>query len=335
MDAALYDPEDGFYAEPPVGVEGHFLTSPHVSPAFGALVARQLGEAWDLLGQPDPFHVVEWAAGDGTLARQVLSAFEAHPPLARTVRYVGVERTPGAIRALRAARLEATSPDDGPSGVTGVVLANELLDNLPFRLARKQEEGVVELLVGLDGNEHLTFVAVPADDSLAGRAGAVDAGATVAISDEPERWLQRAAGDLQRGYVLIFDYGGEGPRTPQTYRGHQAGQDLLLHPGSADITAGVDLTALATFGERLGLRVWGPVSQRDALLALGFGERAEADRVATAEAVDEGRHLEAARRWAERSRESLLIDPGGLGSLQVMAFGIGVDAPLAAVRGDA
>jgi len=332
MDAALYDPDDGFYARPPVGAEGHFVTSPHVSPAFGAFVARQLGEAWDLLGQPEAFHVVEWAAGDGTLARQVLSAFEGHPPLARATRYIAVERTRGQRDALAAAGLDVVAPQDAPTGITGVVLANELLDNLPFRLARREEASVVELLVGLDENADLTFVAIPADDAVAGRASTLEAGATAAISDEPERWLQTASGALSRGYVLIIDYGGDGPRPPQTYRGHQAGQDLLRDPGSADITAGVDLSAVAAFASRLGLRVWGPVSQRSALLALGFGGRAEADRVATARARDEGRHLDAARRWAERSRESLLIDPGGLGALQVMAFGVNVNAPLAALK---
>ena len=62
---ALYDPELGFYARPPVGEGRDFVTSPHVSPAFGVLVARQVEEFWTLLGKPEPFWVVEVGAGTG------------------------------------------------------------------------------------------------------------------------------------------------------------------------------------------------------------------------------------------------------------------------------
>ena len=332
MDAALYDPDEGFYARPPVGTEGHFVTSPHVSEVFGALVARQLGEAWDLLGEPDPFHVVEFAAGDGTLARQVLGAARGAPAFSEAIRYVAVERTPGARHALAEAGLEAVESDRLPSGLTGVVLANELLDNLPFRLVRRSDDALEELRVGIDRAGELVFVAVAADDELRELATGLEPGGRAAVGREPLRWLETAAGVLDRGWIVVFDYGGDGPRAPQTYRSHQSGDDLLRDPGSADITAGVDLRALAAHARELGLATWGPVSQREALLALGFGERAEVQRRATAEDRDAGRHLDAARRWARRSQESLLIEPSGLGGLQVMVFGVNEDRELAATR---
>src|SRR5207249_10551391 len=65
MEAALYDPADGYFSRLPVGEGGDFVTSPHVSPAFGLLIARQLAEMWQLLGRPDPFGVVEAGAGQG------------------------------------------------------------------------------------------------------------------------------------------------------------------------------------------------------------------------------------------------------------------------------
>ena len=66
MEAALYDPDEGFYAHHPVGEDGHFVTSPHVSTAFGDLLARQLAECWETLGRPRPYTVAELGAGDGT-----------------------------------------------------------------------------------------------------------------------------------------------------------------------------------------------------------------------------------------------------------------------------
>src|SRR6266571_5224741 len=68
MEAALYDPEEGFYTRPPVGEGGHFVTSPHVSRVFGELSGRQVEQMWEALGRPEPFSIVEAGAGDGTLA---------------------------------------------------------------------------------------------------------------------------------------------------------------------------------------------------------------------------------------------------------------------------
>src|SRR4051794_25999276 len=91
MEEALYDPHGGFYSRSSVGESGDFVTSPHVSPAFGVLMARQLEELWELLDKPDPFWTVEVGAGDGTLAGQILDF--ASPALRASLRYLAVERS--------------------------------------------------------------------------------------------------------------------------------------------------------------------------------------------------------------------------------------------------
>ena len=75
IELALYDPVDGFFGGGRARAGGRdFLTSPEVGPLFGAVIARALDAWWDELGRPDPFTVVEAAAGAGTLARAVLAA---------------------------------------------------------------------------------------------------------------------------------------------------------------------------------------------------------------------------------------------------------------------
>src|SRR5204862_2753564 len=71
MDIALYG-HGGYYERPRVGAEGDFVTSPHVHPVFGQLLARALRAIHDLLSLPAPFRIVEVGAGDGTLAKQLL-----------------------------------------------------------------------------------------------------------------------------------------------------------------------------------------------------------------------------------------------------------------------
>src|SRR5207302_900322 len=136
---------------------------------------------WNELHQPDPFVVVEAGAGTGTLARDVIAS---SPECAPALRYVLVERSP-TLRERQLGRVpleppgwalgpmgptdpdEPPSPQPGagplatslaelPSGTfTGVVLANELLDNLPFDLVR----GASEVRVSADDDDRLYEVA--------------------------------------------------------------------------------------------------------------------------------------------------------------------------------
>src|SRR3954469_19577686 len=102
VDAALYDPDGGFYASGgAAGRRGDFLTSPEVGPLFGRVLARALDAWWRDLGEPDPYVVVEVGAGAGTLARHVL---DAGPECAPALRYVLVERSER-LRDLQRGRL--------------------------------------------------------------------------------------------------------------------------------------------------------------------------------------------------------------------------------------
>ena len=139
MDLALYDPDAGFYAtHGRAGRRGDFLTSPEVGPLFGAVMAGALDTWWRSLGQPERLTVVEAGAGPGTWARSILAA---QPGCGGALRYVLVERSAAQRalhdRSLAAVESRADLPEpaevaDGPC----VVLANELLDNLPVALAR-------------------------------------------------------------------------------------------------------------------------------------------------------------------------------------------------------
>ncbi|MCB0976581.1 MAG: SAM-dependent methyltransferase, partial [Acidimicrobiales bacterium] len=124
MDTALYGP-DGFYTTGGrAGRRGDFITSPEVGPLFGAVVARFLDSEWVRLGRPDPFTVVDAGAGPGTLARAIIAAA---PACGEAMQLVCVEvaehqhaHHPDGVESV-------TSFPEGP--ITGVVIANELLDN--------------------------------------------------------------------------------------------------------------------------------------------------------------------------------------------------------------
>lgn len=172
MDGALYHPEWGFYETGgQAGRRGDFVTSPEVGPLFGACLARAVDRWWEDLGRPAPFLVDEHGAGPGTLAR---TALVAAPACAPALRWTLVERS-NAQRALHRAHLPHIGDLDGgerspdgrwqasaggplvastahrPDRRAHVVLANELLDNLPFDLIERTAEGWHEIRVAAVG----------------------------------------------------------------------------------------------------------------------------------------------------------------------------------------
>ena len=124
MELALYWPAGGYYATGnPIGPGGDYYTSPLVHPAFGALLAVQLFQMWQLLGQPDPFTVVELGAGNGLLCRDIVAAAGGlPPPFPRCLAYVCLERR-------RAKGLE----DELYSGPTPVRVSRLAATGIPFR----------------------------------------------------------------------------------------------------------------------------------------------------------------------------------------------------------
>ncbi len=337
MEGALYDPQLGFYARPPVGDHGHFVTAPHVSPAFGDLLARQLAECWDVMGRPRPFTVIELGAGDGTLALQILVATRSVPELARSLEHVAVERSPGAREALAEAGLDARPDIHSVGPVTGCVLANELLDNVPFHRLRERDGQIVEVLVGQEAGRLVEVEAPPTPEALGALRTPLRTGEERPVSPAALALVRDVAASIERGYSLFFDYGFSGTERPgpvHAYVHQRVLADVLGEPGSRDVTVAVDLEAIAEEAGSSGLQVWGPVTQRDALLALGYRLWASGVRRRQAEAEAAGSWREANRLFEARSRASILIDPAKLGGLFLLALGTEGLPPPAAVLGD-
>ncbi len=346
---ALYDPEAGFFSTGGGAGRrgGDFVTSAEVGPTFGAVIARWLDGVWGSLGRPDPFEVFEVGAGRGALA---LAVRAASPACGAALAYTMVERSHalraaqgdhlGVSPALRGAGIRPGGPTfhsaaelpDGP--ITGVVLANELLDNLPFRLARREGGRWREVFVVADaageslGTELADLdPAVGAElDRLVGNgspdgapAGAVGDGVTVPWQAEAQRWVSDVLGRLAAGRLLLFDYAdttaGLAARPMEewlrTYRGHDRGGSWLAEPGSKDITVEVALDQLPP-----GATV---SSQADWLQANGIEELVAAARRTWSERAAVG-DLAAMRARSVPLEADALCDPAGLGAFKVLEW---------------
>lgn len=317
MDLALYGP-GGFYEEPPIGADGDFVTSPHVHAVFASLLATGIVELFTLLGRPTPLRLTEVGAGDGTLATGLLAALGDVD-----VSYAAVERSPGARRALGIRGLEATEEMPARSDL---VLAHELLDNLPFRLLRDGSEIRVDLEA-----DRLVERRVEPDDQILHLLGDEPGDGEIVVPTGALGFVDLVAARLaDPGYVLLIDYGAVGePGGPvHGYRAHRIVDDPLADPGSADITAGVDLAWIARRAESYGLTAYPPVSQRHALTSLGFETWIREELARQARQLEANRGVEAVRTWSGRSRATLLVDPAALGRMRWLLLATeGLPAP--------
>lgn len=310
VDYCLYDPSIGFYraGRGRAGRRGgDFLTSPEVGPLFGAVLAHALDQWWDELGQPARFPVVDAGSGPGTL----LKALQLASPRC------------AAVWTLRAADVTPGMTPDLGDIAGGVVLANELLDNLPFRIleptagvGEAHTPGLHEVYVDWSGATPVEVLVSVSGPSLTpqppsdGRFPFVEAA---------NRWVTDAL-DRRPARILAFDYGtrttaelaGRGGWL-RTYRQHARGADPFLEPGQWDITTDIPFDQLP------------PATRLESQAA--FLRRFGIDRL-----VEEGRAVwleKAARpdldamRMRSRLREAdALLDPGGLGSWMVATWEI-------------
>jgi SAM-dependent MidA family methyltransferase len=295
MDAALYAP-DGFYESGgSAGRRGDFLTSPEVGPLFGAVIAGALDAWWDGLGCPDPFVVVDAGAGPGTLARSIRAAA---PRCGSSLRLVLVERA-AAQRVHHPSGVESRS--DLPAQAH-VILANELLDNLPFDIVEHDGSQWREVLVDWRDGRFLEAVGPAVDLPFAGTRLPLPRAAAAWVADARQRCER----------LVVFDYTATaatiGPGWLRCYRGHASGLDPLEEPGSRDITADVLLDALpapqATSDQAAFLRA----NRLDDLVREGrqiWNDRAHVADLAA---------LAARSRVAEAEA---LTDPSGLGGFTV------------------
>ena len=294
MERALYDPEHGFYESGQAGRRGgHFITSPEVGPLFGAVLARMLDRRWDELGRPDPFTVIDAGAGPGTLARTVA---KSEPGCTSALRWINVERS----AAGREAHTMGDSRADMPGGpITGVVVANELLDNLPLRLFDP------------DGSE------------VGDRRPNPETRLTLR-QEQACVWLSQALSILDQGTVVVIDYmstteemaARPWPEWLRTYRGHERGDDPWTAPGTQDISCEValdQLSAVCPPTRVTGQATWLRANGIDELVAEGTAAwRAGAAQGDLAALAGRSRAIEA----------EALLDPAGLGGFTVAEWDV-------------
>ncbi|MCX4811883.1 SAM-dependent methyltransferase [Streptomyces sp. NBC_01239] len=316
---ALYGPE-GFYRRPE-GPAGHFRTSVHASALFAGAVARLLCRVDEALDSPAALDFVDLGAGRGELVTGVLASLPAD--VAARVRAHGVELADRPVGL--DPRVEWTA--EPPKGITGLLFANEWLDNVPVEVTEVDPAGVPRLvLVREDGAERLGEPVSGAEAAWLARwwPQEPEEGLRAEIGLPRDTAWASAVAAVDQGLVIAVDYAHTRDTRPPfgTLTGFREGRETAPVPdGSCDITAHValDACASATAASSAGARL---LTQRAALRALGVTGARPPLTLASTDPTAYVRALASAGEAAE------LTAPGGFGDFGWLVQSVGIPDPL-------
>jgi SAM-dependent MidA family methyltransferase len=324
MSRCLYDRDEGFFSTGPIrsGKKGDFVTSPEITWAFGYCV----GEWIDDNVPSAHAALIEIGPGSGTLLREIIAPWSDSGDSVYAVELSAASRAFHDQRFPTATVVEEVG--DITRGIDAVIVANEVLDNMPAALARRIENGWVEIAVGVAGDD-LVLTEIPARQEVVEWCddvfGEVPSGTTVSAQVAVSDWIRRVFDRFGRVAMCLIDYGGtseelighDAASIVRTYRKHRSGLDWLKRPGETDITVDVNVTGVLKSIARAG-RTARLVSQHDFLIEYGLDELIADARYEERHSASTGEIMAQLESRSERLDFEALIDPTGLGSFQVM-----------------
>jgi SAM-dependent MidA family methyltransferase len=292
MALCLNHPRHGYYmSRDPFGLTGDFVTAPEVTQMFGELIGVWCAQAYELMGRPAAFDLIELGPGRGTLMTDILRTARQVPEMLGAVRVRLIETSPR-LRALQREALKSWTSNlswhdvlDELDGSPCIIVANEFFDALPIRQFRRANGGWRERVVqARDGKLVLGWKPslLPPAEQVAGCAE----GEIVEVSPAAGRIARSISARLNYhpGAALIMDFGrlrslpGE---TLRAVRGHR-GVSILERPGESDLAAHVDFEILGRALAANGARVCAPLTQGKFLRAMGIEARARVLKAALA-----------------------------------------------------
>jgi SAM-dependent MidA family methyltransferase len=335
MELTLYAPGLGYYTagSRKFGGDGDFVTAPEISDMYAKCVSRQALQVLEATGGD----VIELGPGSGILAADLFGELKSVGRMPRS--YQLLEVSPD-LRERQRARIAERFPQDLgrftwidrlPERIRGLVIANEVLDVVPFALVHRQdgeifERGVIMSDAGFAWDDEKL-----GDGDLRRRALAVlppgDYEYLTEIGLAAEGLVRTIAASLEAGVALFIDYGFSEREFyhPQRSMGtlrchyrHRYHGDPFFMPGLQDITAHVDFTAMARAAEQGGAEVEGFTTQAYFLISCGL-----------AVLVSAGDPTATLSRLKATSAVHRLISPSEMGELfKVMGIVKGMEGPL-------
>jgi len=287
MEICLYHPEQGYYQRRPAvtGKTGDFFTAPHVHELFGHTVSAWIRAEAAKMGVEE-MTLIELGPGNGQLAQDILDSWDSSGP---SLSMILVEASDPGKKKLEArfrerpVRVLSPPQVDDVDPVIGVVIANEFFDALPLRIFENRDGIVheVHVEVGEDSLEEVLFPAKDLPESYSFLLSDLHDGFRTEISPGWETWMEKVARVLEKGCLLVVDYGEftDGLLVPwrmggtmRCFHRHQVDADPYEAPGEKDITAHVNFSLIKEMGLSRGFSLRSYTTQSSFLIKGGILE---------------------------------------------------------------
>lgn len=292
MKIALYFPESGYYMRKDlrIGKQGDFFTASHLGRVFGILLTRAIERFWEKMGFPSQFSITEIGPGMGYLAEDILNEITTYETFRNcSLKYNLIELNPELIkyqkeRLKRYSHLtEWHDSVERAKTLYGVIICNEIFDALPVRVFEIKEGKPLEVYVDVNSDGNLTEILLPArQDTISYLEEFAPGifhweGYRSEVNLEMKNFIQSLSLALERGYVLIFDYGyiSDVYYAPHRVKGtllcyhkHRLSENPYVNIGEQDITCHVNFSALKKWANEAGFKVEESMYQGQFLISL-------------------------------------------------------------------
>ena len=267
FNTVMYEPVLGYYSSgsQKIGVGGDFTTAPEISTYFSKSISRQ---TIPLLRMHDHPSVIEIGAGRGTFAFDYLKELESNDiqiehyyilEISADLRDRQIQLISDLPKKIRNKVIWLESLDIKP--INGLLIANEVIDALPFKRFTKQNNEIFELGIThlngelkemkQEGSENIK-AAIHLIEKEVNRH--LEDGFNSEIRLDFHKWFKGISSMINNGSMIFIDYGYA---RNDFYKSERMSGNMICHHqneiienplsnlGHQDISASVDFTQLA------------------------------------------------------------------------------------------
>jgi len=285
----LYTPKVGYYSKKnPFGIQGDFVTAPTISNLFSEIITIWIVSAWEKLGKPKKFNLVELGPGDGSFAKVLSRTLKKFPILEKKINIFLYEKSDLLIKTqkkkLKGSKIKWIKNFNKVKRGPVIFFGNEFFDAIPIKQFLYEKETLFEKYYSIDFNSDFKKVYKKANDKDIKRIKLFRSLKGIKFIEFPKLGLIEMDEIVKKinnlsGGILLIDYGYLNLSNKSTLQAVMKNKKINLdlffkNLGNADITSLVNFNLLKEYFVKKNLKVKNIVSQKFFLEKMGIIERA-------------------------------------------------------------
>ena len=289
---AMYDKKHGYYRnKSPIGKDNDFITSPEITQLFGEMIGLYIIDYWKKYLKKE-FNLVELGPGKGTLIKDLINISNKFPDYLKNLNInmfeinkelIKIQKKNLAENIKKINSLNWISDLNNLTNKNTVFVANEFFDCLPVRQGFILNNKYFENIIKFDQRKKIFFfdkIKLKKESIIAKKIKKIyllsnlKEGNIVEIESKSEKYIKQIAKIMikTKSLFILIDYGNyisSGVSTIQSIKNHKK-TNIFDNIGNQDLSHMLDFSYYENIFKLMGLRVYGPYSQRNFLNTLGI-----------------------------------------------------------------